>query len=97
VRILVYPKYCDNLKGTGMLNRDEIHVITSLIMIPRVDQIIGEVDCDDKDYQVKEEDNNIVKRGAEAILKRVCNDVNGTFGLLLELVDELTMWRIIKI
>jgi ATP-dependent DNA helicase 2 subunit 2 len=64
-------------------------VITSKIKAQWMHLVILGVDFDDEEYGVKEEDKDIVKRENEAMLKKICDDVDGTVRMLAETVDEL--------
>jgi ATP-dependent DNA helicase 2 subunit 2 len=94
-------KYIKNIvmitNGTGTFDAEGLDMITSKIKAQGMNLVILGVDFDDEEYGVKEEDKDVAKRENEAVLKKICDDVDGTFGTLAEAVDELGMPRIKKV
>jgi ATP-dependent DNA helicase 2 subunit 2 len=94
-------KYINNIvmitNGTGTFDAEGLDVITSKIKAQGINLVILGIDFDDEEYGVKEEDKNIVKRENETVLKKICDDVDGTFGTLAEAVEERGMPRIKKV
>ena len=60
----------------------------------KINLIVLGVDFDDPEYGYKEEEKSPTKEENETILRTFCEDCDGTFGTMLQAIDELQMPRV---
>lgn len=84
----------------GPIDADDLSQITEKLKADSIELVILGADFDDAEYGFKEEGKDATKAENEAILKTLCEDLNGpyatfgTFGTLAQAVDELGVPRV---
>jgi len=81
-------------RGSMQAEADDLGNIVNKLKGDNIELLVLGVDFDDADYGFKEEGKSEVKAGNEAMLKQLCDDCNGTFGTLMQAVDELGIPRV---
>ncbi len=76
------------------MQADDLADITSKLKEDSIELVILGVDFDDAEYGFKEESKDATKAENEALLKTLCEDANGTFGTLVQAVEELQVPRV---
>lgn len=80
--------------GRGQMEVDMLPEIKKKIVEDKIDLIVLGVDFDDPEYGYKEEEKSPTKEENETILRTFCEDCDGTFGTMLQAIDELQMPRV---
>jgi ATP-dependent DNA helicase 2 subunit 2 len=104
VAIQMIAKHCKKLKykrrvilvtnGSSPIDADDMDEIVSKLQEDNIELVILGVDFDDEEYGFKEEGKSKTKAANEATLKKMVADCDGTFGTLVEAIDELGMPRL---
>ena len=76
------------------MQADDLSQITSKLKEDSIELVILGVDFNDAEFGFKEEGKDATKAENETIFKSLCEDCNGTFGTLLQAVDELGVPRV---
>ena len=75
------------------MHMDDLSEISKKIDEDRIELVVLGVDFDDSDYGFKEVSKDAVKQENESVLKKLCDDCNGTFGTLAQAIGELGLPR----
>ncbi|KAK4554807.1 ATP-dependent DNA helicase yku80 [Recurvomyces mirabilis] len=78
----------------GPMQTDGLGAIVAKLKEDSIQLVVLGVDFDDAEYGFKEESKDPTKAGNEAVLKQLCEDCEGTFGTLVQAVDELGIPRV---
>lgn len=106
IAVQLIIKYCKQLKyqrrivlvtnGNGSMDTDPdtVNEIIKKLTKDNIELVVLGVDFDDADYGFKEEDKTSLKRQNETFLRDIVEKCGGTFGTMLEAVEEMNIPRV---